>query len=460
MNEQHLTAGIFAETLRSRGWEAHAAVPGALILDGVADSRQVKPGDLFVGFRGEELDGNAYLEEALERGATAVIGERMPEGDWPDRAIAVVDDSRAAVAALAHAWLETCGPRVVGITGTVGKTTAKELTAAVLRQHFSTHWSKENFNSREGLPLALASLRRDHDVSVLEMAMDSPGEIAELCTIAPPDAGIVLNVGLTHVSKLGSIEAIQHEKLSLVRSLRPGATAVVNADDPRVAPVADELTTRVISFGESERATLRRGPIEDRGLEGCRFTVAYDGQQVEVTTPLPGTHVVPAALAAMGAALALGLSLEAAAASVASAEADGRMRIMKTAAGVTIIDDRYNSSPASLEGALRMLGTLEGRRIAFLGVMAELGDYEEEEHARIGRVAARNCDVLAAVGDPCKALVQAARDSGLKVAHWYGTKEEAAEAVGKRVQSGDIVLVKASRSQAFEQVLPILGGTA
>lgn len=457
MTGEHMTARYFGETLEARGWRAMVGAPDSVIRDGVADSRQAGPGDLFVGFRGEEQDGNAYLEAALERGASAVIGERQPAGEWPDRALGIVPDSREAVAALARAWLTACGSRVVGITGTVGKTTAKELTAAVLAQHFATHRSKENFNSREGLPLALMSLRTSDEVSVLEMAMDSPGEIRELCGIAPPDVGVVLNVGLTHVSKLGSIEAIQQEKLSLVRSLAPGATAVVNADDPRVAPVASELKCRVISFGADEAATLRRGPIEDLGLDGCRFDVTYEGQTAPVHTPLPGAHVVPAAMAAFGVAIAMGLTVKDAATSVASAGTPGRMRIVTSANGATVIDDRYNSSPASLEGALRMLGGMAGRRIAILGTMAELGDHETEEHDRLGRIAAKECDLLLAVGEACQAMVDAAREAGLAGAQWYPTKEEAAAAVARGLRAGDTVLVKASRSQAFEGILPALG---
>lgn len=460
MSGGHMTTDFFAETLRAAGWHAQAGQPATTIRDGAADSRRVQEGDLFVGFRGEEQDGNAFLEAALERGAAAVIGERAPDGDWPDRAIAVVEDSRTAVAHLANRWREHCNPSVIGITGTVGKTTAKELTAAVLRQHFQTHRSKENFNSREGLPLALASLRTSDDVSVLEVAMDSPGEIRELCEIARPDIGVVLNVGLTHVSKLGSIEAIQREKLSLVRSLNADNIAVINADDPLVAPVASELSARLISFGESDTATLRRGAIRDHGLDGCSFDLSFEGNTVPVRTPLPGAHVVPAAMAAIAVALGLGLSLENAATSVARADVEGRMRIIRTAAGATIIDDRYNSSPGSLAGALRMLGGLEGRRIALVGVMAELGEHEVEEHARIGRIAAAHCDVLVAVGEPCRALVDAARADGLDCASWFETKEEAAEALAGQITAGDVILVKASRSQAFEDVLPILGGAA
>ncbi len=460
MSTGNMTTGFFTETLAGQGWEVRAPQHGRAILDGAADSRKVREGDLFVGFRGEHVDGNEYLEQALERGAAAIVGERAPEGPWADRAVAVVPDSRVAVTHLAKVWRNRCAPKVVGITGTVGKTSAKEMTAAVLRQHFRTHRSKENFNSLDGLPLAIVSLSEADEVSVLEMAMDGPGEIAQLCEIGRPDVGVVLNVGLTHVSKLGSIDAIEREKLSLVRWLPEDATAIVNADDPRVAKVIGKLKARTISFGESLEATLRRGPITDHGLAGCEFTASYQGEERQVRTPLPGAHVVPAALVAIAAAIALGVPFADAVDSVASAEVEGRTRILRTEQGVTVIDDRYNSSPASLEGALRMLAGIEGRRIAVLGTMAELGEHEAAEHARIGRIAGESCDVLAAVGEPCKGLVDAARNAGLVDASWYSSKGEAADAIAKRLQAGDVVLLKASRSQAFEDILPALGVTS
>lgn len=457
MTGHHMTAEFFGKALRDVA-AVHVGDPAARIRDGAADSRRVQPGDLFAGFRGETDDGNRYLEAAFERGAAAIIGERAPSNPPPDRSWAVASDSRTAIAQLARAWRTTCNPRVVGITGTVGKTTAKEMTAAVLGQHFTTHRSKENFNSREGLPLALASLRRDHQVSVLEMAMDSEGEIAELCAIARPDIGAVLNIGLTHVSKLGSIDAIAREKLSLVRSLGVDGTAILNADDPRVAAVAPELGCAIVSFGEAASASLRRGPIDNLGLEGCVCEVHYNGSAATLRTRLPGAHVVPAALCAVASAIALDVPFTDAVASVGMAEVEGRLRILRTDSGVTILDDRYNSSPASLEGALRLLGGLTGRRVAVVGTMAELGDHADSEHRRIGKVAASCCDILYATGDPCRVLVDAAQVSGLDGARWFESKDDLVEAIRHEVRGGDTVLVKASRSLAFETLIPVLEG--
>ena len=454
-----MTTAFLAESMRARGYRVieGAAAP---ITGGAADSRLTRPGDLFAAFRGERLDGNDFVDEALARGAPAAVCERAPRDDWPDRTLAIADDTRTAMAELARDWRRSCGVRVVGITGTVGKTTAKDLTAASLATHFRTHHSPGNLNSREGLPLALMSLRRDHEVSVLEMAMDSEGEIAELGAIAEPSVGAVLNIGATHLEKLGSMEAIQREKLSLARGLPRDGVAVLNVDDERIAPVADELACEVIGFGASEAARLRRGEVRDLGLEGSEFRVTFEGEEAAVRLHVPGAHLAQGALAATGIQLALGLGLAEAAAAVSGAQIDGRLHVRRSANGASILDDTYNASPDSVAGALTLLRGLGGQRIALLGEMAELGDLSEGEHRRIGGIAAGCCDVLAAAGEPCRALVEEARERGLTESHWFETKEEAAAFAAELLGEGDHILVKASRGQAFEEIIPALEGQA
>ncbi len=459
MNE-HLTTSFVASTMREYGYQVIEG-PDTAISGGAADSRLVVAGDLFTAFPGEHSDGNAFVAEALANGAIAAICERAPEGEWAEKTIVVAPDATKAVGELAHAWRMECGPRVVGITGTVGKTTAKELTAAALATHFRTHRSGGNFNSREGLPLALMSLRRDHEVSVLEMGMDSAGEIAYLCGIAEPQVGVVLNIGLTHISKLGSVEAIAAEKLSLPRWLPESGTAVLNIDDERIAAAVAGLSCKTITFGCEDDSTspdLMWYDAKPTGLFGMRFWVGYEGIARRSHSPIPGEHTMPAAAAAIGVCLALGMNLTQAANAVRKSDAPGRARIVENARGATIIDDRYNASPASVGGALRMLKTLEGRHIALIGRMAELGEFEVEEHKRAGEIAAANVDMLVTFGAACEGLAEAARGAGLHDVRWFATKEEAADDVLREMREGDTVLVKASRGEALESVLPVLEG--
>lgn len=455
----NLTTAFVAKVMAEHGYRVMAG-PDTPVLGGAADSRSVHPGDLFTAFPGENADGNAFVGQALENGAVAAICERVPEGTWPDRTIVVAPDATKAVGELAHAWRKEWGGPVVGITGTVGKTTAKDITAAVLAHRLRVHKSEGNFNSREGLPLALMSLRRDHEVSVLEMGMDSAGEIEYLRQLADPQVGVVLNIGLTHVSKLGSIEAIEREKLSLVRNLPQGATAVINLEDARIARAAAGLHCRVLSFGKGPEATLGYGDLKVEGLRGVRFYVKYGEKTARTRSSVPGEHAVPGAVAAMGVGLALGMSLVEAANALRRAEIPGRARVALNPMGVTIVDDRYNSGPASLRGALEMLRYARPRRIALIGRMAELGAFEEEEHRRAGAEAANTVDILVTFGPTCVVLAEAAREAGLRDVRWFEDKDAAAGEVRREMRPGDTVLVKASRGEALETVLPLLEGAA
>jgi UDP-N-acetylmuramoyl-tripeptide--D-alanyl-D-alanine ligase len=453
-----LTTGFVAQVMRARGYDVRQG-PDVPVSGGDADSRRIQPGQLFAAYPGDNTDGNRFVEAAFARGAVAAICSEAPATAWPDRTIVVAPDTTKAAGELGAAWRAECpGPRVVGITGTVGKTTCKEMTAGVLAQHFSTHKSEGGLNSRQGLPLALLSLEPQHEVSVLEMGMDSRGEIAELCEMARPEIGVVLNIGLTHVEKLGSIEAIAEEKLSLPRWLPSTGTAVLNLDDARIAPVARELTCRVLSFGQGpEKHFASYSDVHSQGLAGTRFFLSTAAKRARVDSPIPGVHTVPGVVAAMCVAMALGINLFDAANSVRKSGVTGRVRTVPGHNGSTLIDDRYNSSPASLAGALQMLGRLSGgRRIALLGKMAELGEFEEAEHRTAGAIAAANCDILFAVGEVCRPLAEAAREAGLTETRWFADKDAAAAALRPLLRPGDSVLLKASRSQEFETLIPML----
>lgn len=451
----NITTGWLARWMRDHGFPVIEG-PDVPITGGAADSRRVVDGDLFAAYPGERTDGNLYVGDAFGRGAVAAVCSRPPAGEWPGRTIAIVPDVTEAVGLFARDWRRQCGPRVVGITGTVGKTTAKEVAGRIIGTRFRTHRSPGNLNSREGMPLALMSLRTDHEVSVLELAMDRAGEIVELCAIAEPTVGIVLNIGLTHAEKLGSIEAIAREKLSLARWLREDGTAILNADDPRVAAGVAGLRARVITFGGDANAMLHRGPITDRGHAGTRFDVTWEGVTRTVESPLPGAHLVSGLLAAMAAGLALGMTLDETVEGARHTAGSARMQTLRGRDGSTILDDRYNSSPASLAGALEYLAGLPGRHIALLGKMAELGEASEAEHRRLGAIAAGTTDVLITFGPECEALASGARDAGHRDVRWFATRDEAAAEARAILREGDTILVKGSRSEELEQVLPLL----
>ena len=450
-----LTTTFVADVLKKSGGSVHSFHRGD-IKGGVADSRKVKGGELFAAFRGEHLDGNDYVKEALEAGAKAIICEQAPEGNWPDQTIITVQDTRQALLKLAQSWRKACDPFVIGITGTVGKTTTKELTAEVLQKRFKTHHSPGNFNSKEGLPLALLSLTSEMEVSVLEMGMDSPGEIATLCQVAEPQCGVVLNIGTTHLEKLGTMEAITREKLSLVKSLDIAATAILNIDDLRIEPVIKELSCNVITFGSNEKAMLKHGPVKNLGLDGSRFSVNWLGQEAHVRLRMPGIHLVHNALAAIGVQIVLGTELEYAARAISETNASSRMKIRHGKNGIILLDDTYNASPLSVAGALGFLKDLQGRRIAFLGEMAELGTQSDIEHRRIGTISAKSCDLLYLVGERCQLIFEEAKQTGHKDVYWFNNKESALQALLKELTSGDIILLKGSRSEELESLIPKL----
>ncbi|MFQ5381312.1 MAG: glutamate ligase domain-containing protein, partial [Dehalococcoidia bacterium] len=275
-------------------------------------------------------------------------------------------------------------------------------------------------------------------------------------------------IGLTHVSKLGAPDAIEREKLSLVRYLGPESTAILNLDDPRLARATGTLSCRVLTFGsKATGAELTWTNARDQGLEGIRFDVRRGtGDWLDARSPLIGVHTLPAALTALAAGLVFGLDLPEAVAALAAGSIPGRLRVLAGLRGSTLLDDTYNSSPASLAGALNTLDSVRGegtgRRLALLGPMAELGDFERQAHLEAGRVAAEYCDILVAVGEPCRALVEEAKASGLADTLWCDSKEEAARRLAGMVESDDVVLLKASRSTALETIVPVLaeGGAA
>jgi len=444
---------------------------GATVVDGlVVDSRVARPGTLFVALPGERTDGSRFAPQALEAGAAAVLAR---EGAVPAGPRIEVGDPLAALGALGAAVRARSDAHVVGITGSTGKTTTKDLLAAVLSTSMATVANTASFNNEVGLPLTLARLEPDTRALVVEMGARGAGHIAMLARLARPEIGVVLNVGVAHIGMFGSQAAIAQAKGELVEALPPHGSAVLNADDPLVAAMAGRTVARVLRFGLGPGAEVR---AEGIGLDAdgrAHFKLRTPGGLAEASLPVPGEHLVADALAAAAAGHALGLEPEAIAEGLRGAALSPmRMQVERRADGLTVINDAYNANPTSMAAALKTLaatrrgggvrgtpggcpGRSRGRTVAVLGEMAELGEQAPAEHDRVGRLVTRlGIDRLVGVGQLGEAIVRAARLEGMWPEEAVAAPDaEAALAILERwLQPGDVVLVKASRVVALDRL--------
>jgi len=444
--------------------------PSDLVVDGPAhtDSRLVEPGALFFALPGAETDGHLFAPAAVENGAALVIAER--ELDLPAPVI-VVSNGVEALAALAKAVVanvrESGTLSVIGITGSNGKTTTKNLLRAILTKQGETVAPQGSFNNHVGAPISMLGVTPSTRYLIVEMGASGAGEIARLVSIARPDIGVVLKVGLAHVGEFGGIDAVQQAKSEMVTELPATATAILNADDGRVAAMAASTAASVCWFGLSETADVRAEDIEATAA-GTGFTLVADGIRMPVQLRILGEHHVSNALAALAVARELGVDLaEAVVAIEAVPRAERwRMELLRPASGAIVINDAYNASPDSMAAALKTLAqiaTPPARSIAVLGEMAELGEYSQEEHDRIGRLAVRlNVKKLIVVGHGARHIHNAAGLEG----SWDGesvlvdTPEQAYDLLREDLGAGDIVLVKSSKSANLRFLGDRLGGVA
>jgi UDP-N-acetylmuramoyl-tripeptide--D-alanyl-D-alanine ligase len=430
---------------------------GATVVDGlVVDSRVARPGTLFVALPGERTDGSRFAPQALAAGAAAVLAR---EGAVPAGPRIEVGDPLAALGALGAAVRARSDAHVVGITGSTGKTTTKDLLAAVLSTSMATVANTASFNNEVGLPLTLARLEPDTRALVVEMGARGAGHIAMLARLARPEIGVVLNVGVAHIGMFGSQAAIAQTKGELVEALPPHGSAVLNADDPLVAAMAGRTVARVLRFGLGSGAEVR---AEGIGLDAdgrAHFKLRTPGGLAEASLPVPGEYLVADALAAAAAGHALGLEPEAIAEGLRGAALSPmRMQVERRADGLTVINDAYNANPTSMAAALKTLAGARrsgGRSVAVLGEMAELGEQGPAEHDRVGRLVTRlGIDRLVGVGQLGEAIVRAARLEGMWPEEAVAAPDaEAALAFLERwLQPGDVVLVKASRVVALDRL--------
>ncbi|HEV8654679.1 MAG TPA: UDP-N-acetylmuramoyl-tripeptide--D-alanyl-D-alanine ligase [Candidatus Limnocylindria bacterium] len=430
--------------------------PDERFVGGAFDSRIVQGGEVFFALR-DQRDGHAFVADAFARGARAAVVERAVPA--PDDALLVeVSQPLHALRRLAEALRDAHPIPAVGITGNVGKTTTKEATAAALGARYRVLRTAASFNNEIGVPLTFLRLEPTHEVAVIELGFYVPGEIADLCRLVRPRVGIITEIPAVpvHFARTPNIDAIAAGKAELIEALPDDGIALLNADSPRVRPLASRTRARVVLFGESEEAELRATDVHAEGLSGLRFTALYEGERAPVALPIPGRQLVPAALAALGAARALGVPLEEAAVALGTLEQPAHRMEVRRGSGVTVIDDSYNASPAAVHAALAVLRGVKGRRIALIGDMLELGSLSADAHDAVGRDAARSTDALIGIGELARTVVEAARAAGLAEAYWASEPGEALVVLRRMQQPGDTILVKGSHSLALDRLADTL----
>jgi UDP-N-acetylmuramoyl-tripeptide--D-alanyl-D-alanine ligase len=419
------------------------------------DSRTIGAGELFFAVKGERLDGHDYVSAALEKGATAAVVRKDQRNRYPaSHRLLAVDDTLIALQILATAVRKLWGKPLVGVTGSMGKTTTKEAIAHALSSRFRVLKSEGNFNNHFGLPLMLLKLEPVHDIAVIEMGMSHAGEIRALAKIALPEIGVVTNVAPVHLEFFESIAGIARAKYELVESLPSGATAVLNADDEYVSQFGRDFKGKVIMYGTHATADVRAENIQSHGPEGSTFDVVTAGGREHARLPLVGEHNIPNALAAVAVGLSRGMSLPEAVASLATlAAADKRGQVVQLD-NITVINDCYNSNPKALHAMIDALAAIKARRrIVVAGEMLELGPAAEESHRAAGQhVAAKKIDVLLGVRGLAQAMVESARQAGAR-AEFVARPEEAGEWLAGETRAGDVVLLKASRGVKLEKAL-------
>ncbi len=428
------------------------------------DSRRISANELFVAIKGNVHDGHRFVGDVIGKGAGGLIINKdktghLPHLDLKKKGIVcvAVNDTTKALGGLAAFNRSRSNVSVIAITGSNGKTTTREMTTAVVARRFNTLSTSGNFNNEIGLPLTLLRLDNSHKLAVLELGMNHPGEIERLGEICSPDIGIITNIGPAHLEGLGSVEGVMHAKGELLGKIKPKGKVILNADDPRALQLANKTSKDILFFGLSKRAQIRALSIKKKGL-GNSFILTMPEESVPINLKTPGDFMVSNALAAAAAGYLLGLSAREIKAGLEDFKpVEGRMNILETGRGIHIIDDCYNANPGSMEAAIKTLMSLTGnkRRILVAGDMLELGKHAKSMHKMIGKLAAKsNITRLYVTGRFAESVAAGAHEEDVDFRNiFFGTRKEILEDLKDRLEPGDCVLVKGSRSMGMEIIV-------
>jgi UDP-N-acetylmuramoyl-tripeptide--D-alanyl-D-alanine ligase len=443
-----LTSGMVAE---ATGGQLTAGAASTTLPTVSTDTRHIAPGALFIALRGERFDGHEFIAEALARGAAGLLVAADVSAP-ADIAVIRVDDTLVGLQCLGQYVRRLSGARVVAVTGSAGKTSTKEIAAAILASRYRVYRNEGNLNNHIGLPLSLLELRHEPEIAVVELGMNHPGEIRRLVELAEPEVRVWINVGDAHIGHFGTRDAVADAKGEILEYARTATLLVSNADDPLVAARAARFPGRRLSFGIVEAADVRAVEIDDAGIDGSTAVVQTPAGRVDLQVALPGRAQLMNVLAAVAVAVEFGVPSTAIAAAVRAVRPVARRgAVISLRDGARLVDDSYNASPAAVQAMLAALGQtiVAGRRLAVLGEMRELGDGARELHERCGRAAVdADVDELVVIGGPAAdGIVDGAADAGLPPMriHKFATSEAAAEAVPALIGPSDLVLVKGSR---------------
>ena len=448
---QPMTVTEIAAVVSGVWWNPCEQVPAISAVS--TDSRNITPGCLFLPWVGEQFDGHNFIDAALDAGAAGCLCAKLPRDIRPDKFYIKVADTRLALRDMASAYRDKFDIPFVQITGSVGKTTTKEMIAAVLGAKLNVLKTPENFNNDIGTPLTLFGLSPEHQAAVIETGMNHFGEIEYLGAMVRPDIAVISNIGDAHIEYLGSRGGILKAKCEIFEHLKDDGIAILNGDDALLDTVT--LPQRIIRCGQSEHCQVRISDILDHGVNGITCTVTSEKDVYHLNIPTPGEHMAYAASIAVAVGEALGLSKEEIIRGVAAyAPIGSRMHILRLSDGRVLLDDCYNANPQSVSAALEVLARTEcERRVAVLGDMGELGDLTEQAHFNAGALAAMlGIDFVVAIGSKAVKIADGAAMGGAEVLH-FATREEAMPTLREQLQPHTTMLIKASHAMHFEEIV-------